>query len=289
MTKYNEKYIIEQYLEGRTQKSIAIELDTYNTTIRRILKRNNISIRGNSEAQRQTNGNLFNNLNDEEVQYWLGFLSADGYIGKDEYVVGLSTSDKDKEHLKKYSEFVQVPIKTVIHKKFNVNENRVYFKNKEVNLRLRRIGITPNKSKTLELLIPLTPHILRGVIDGDGYVRKGKGTVEIATASERFSLQIANYLSSKGIKWTIHFKESVRVVGIYTQSEILKLYDLLYADATVFLERKKDRYSPLLRKLRGANDVNSGNQALGILSETSSEGRAETIIVGSKSKDKTKG
>lgn len=50
--KYDEQFIIEKYVAGQNAKAIATELGTYNTTIRRILLRNNISLRGVSEVNR---------------------------------------------------------------------------------------------------------------------------------------------------------------------------------------------------------------------------------------------
>ena len=52
MGKLDDNYIVEEYLKGRTQKDIASELNTYNTSIRRVLLRNKVTIRSNKEIQR---------------------------------------------------------------------------------------------------------------------------------------------------------------------------------------------------------------------------------------------
>ena len=54
MRKFNpekELEILRMYREGRTQKQIADELNTYNTSIRRVLIRNGIIPKGNDKQQ----------------------------------------------------------------------------------------------------------------------------------------------------------------------------------------------------------------------------------------------
>lgn len=238
-----EKFIVTEYLSGKNQKEIANQLNTYNTSIRRVLLRNNIPLI--SSAERWSNRtNIFDNMS-EEAQYWIGFLAADGGIHSKSNRILLGSSEKDYDHLELYSKFVKAPIKKVYNKTYKIYEVRVGFRDKEIKDFLVKIGITPNKSKTLKLNIPLNRHILRGVFDGDGYARKDKGYIEIATASEDFKIQISKFLHSENIHHTIHkATESLFIIGVYKKLECKKLYELFYKNATVFLERKKEVLSP---------------------------------------------
>jgi len=85
-------YIIKEYKKGRTQKDIATELGTYNTTIRRILIRNNVEVLGNDKLQTVVKHNPFLNLNDDETLYWLGYLIADGNISKERNRINIATN-----------------------------------------------------------------------------------------------------------------------------------------------------------------------------------------------------
>ena len=247
MSKYNEKDIITEYLLGISAKEIALKLGTYNTTIRRILLRNNIKLRNQSEAQRRVS-NPFVNLNDRNVQYWLGMLAADGTIGNKEYLVSLGLQEKDLDHVLKYSSFVDVKCHKIISKKFKTIEYRVTFKSKECNLYLRNLGITPLKSKTLSIKMKMTPDFIRGVIDGDGYIRKNTGGIEIATQSENFKEQLISWFKCNNIHCTSSFNGSVFIVGVYSKKDILKSYNLIYKDAPIRLERKYNRlYASLFR------------------------------------------
>ena len=78
--KDNIQWIIEIYQAGWNQVALAAEFqNATNTTIRRILKRNNIEIRGNGIDQRKVKHNPFEDLNSPKVQYWLvAFLTDEG-------------------------------------------------------------------------------------------------------------------------------------------------------------------------------------------------------------------
>ena len=201
MNKYNEKEIVTDYLSGNTALSIAKKLNTYNSTIRRILIRNKIKLRGNTGIQSFVNPEVFFD-NSEQANYWIGFLAADGYIGDKEYAVEISTSEKDKEHLRKFAEFTNSKLHCYMHKRYKVPQYRVKFRNKSVNLYLKSIGVTERKSRNIKLLIPFNFNILRGIIDGDGCIiilSPTRVSVQIASASKEFLEQIREFLSENDI------------------------------------------------------------------------------------------
>ena len=245
---FDEPKIVKEYLEGKSAKQIAEELGTYNTSIRRVLIRNKVTLRGNSEAQTNRQ-NVFKDLDNPKVQYWLGMLASDGTIHQDSNRITLELQERDLEHIQKYAEFVTADVRKIIHSKLDAITYRVNFRHKSTKTFLTMLGITSRKSETLCMNIPITPHFLRGVFDGDGYVRiKGgnKGSYEIATMSTPFKLQISSYLKSKNIHHTLRLlKSDIWIIGIYTQSEVRKFYDLIYSNATVFLEKKKAVICPL--------------------------------------------
>ena len=52
------------------------------------------------------NHNVFNSIDTKEKAYWLGFLFADGFITKDNYV-GISLKNDDYKHLEKFRDFIE--------------------------------------------------------------------------------------------------------------------------------------------------------------------------------------
>jgi len=260
---FDESKIVKDYVEGKNTHEIAKELNTYNTSIRRVLLRHKIKLRNRSEAQITTK-NVFANLNDEQTQYWLGMLAADGTIGNKEYLVSLELQNKDLNHLQKYCNFLGISFKKIKYPKYNTIGYRASFKNKEINLYLKSLGITDNKSKTINIKFNFNNHFIRGVFDGDGYVRlinKNKASYEIATMSVDFKNQICEYLNNVNIEHTYNLrKDGIYIIGVYTQSEVRKFYDLIYNNATVFLERKKSVICPLYEEIQsGAKLSNSVN------------------------------
>jgi len=265
MSKYNYSEIKTRYLHGETAKSIADSLGTYNTTIRRILLKQGVLLRGNSEVQSRVNPDKF--LKQSDIRdYWLGFIIADGHVGSNEFVIEISVAPKDKEHLQKYADWLGISIKCYRHNRFHVDQYRASFKNKAIHKYLVSLGITPRKSKTIKLDISINSHILRGIIDGDGYVRtidNRRSHVEIASCSPELVEQIVCFL-----KWNDIDVSSVKtldnglmLVCIYAQKQVKKLYTLIYKDASVFLERKRDRFTATLSWKDGRkNALNSGNQ-----------------------------
>lgn len=254
--KYSEdkvKNIIKLYKEGKTQKEIAELFNTYNTTIRRILKRNEINIRSNSEVQSKVKHNPFKNLDDDETLYWLGYLAADGNVSLNRNRINIS-SNTDPEHLKKYIKFLNsnVSLNKQLNKKYNCFEYSVNFRSDKVKDYLIQLGITPKKSLTLELLIPLSFPFVRGIIDADGHIRKYSetySTIEMSTGSFKFAQQLNNFLNSNKIENRIkHQKENVYIVQVTQKVDVIKFVNKLYNQATVYLERKKQNIGSALWK-----------------------------------------
>lgn len=258
---FNEKQIIFDYLNGESTKSIAKKLNTYNTSIRRVLLRNNINLRNCSESQ-TNRPNIFEDLTKEEVQYWLGILASDGTIGKKNFLIALEFKESDLNHLIKYCNFTYSSYKKITYKKYNCYCYRSSFKNKKINLYLKNLGITNNKSKTIKINFKFNEHFIRGVFDGDGTtsIRKNSklGEYRIFTASENFKNQISDFLKEKDIKHTVSkSKNNLFTVSVFKQSEVKKFYDMIYNNATVFLERKKAVICPLYEEIQ--SDAKSSN------------------------------
>lgn len=256
--RYDNAYIVTEYQKGRNTKNIASELGTYNTTIRRILMQSGITPRTTSEVWDKRSILFDAPSNVEEPNYWIGFLSADGAVFGTR--ISLTLAEKDKQMVYKFSEFCNSHVRTILHKKFNVVQYSTSFHSSKNVEFLKSIGITEKKSKTIKLNIPFNRHILRGVLDGDGHVSK-KGLISIASASIEFTNQLSEYLKSEQIKHTITKAATVYLVNVLAIEEVKRFYHLVYDDATIFLQRKKDRMSPLLAKAgRIKNSVNSGKE-----------------------------
>ena len=224
------------------------------------------------------NEDIFDNIDTEEKAYWLGFLYADGNVCGSQYRVRLSLAKEDIEVVQKFSNFIfgQERIKNYIQpKNRQSSQNLVYVDvcNKHVALQLPKLGCPPKK--TFIITFPewldekLYNHFIRGYFDGDGclsnYKEKqiGRGKLTKGLIISEYDKAHFSVLSTK------EFLESLQAVFItlnissginkrhknrknnnYTlyvsgNQQIARLMDWLYKDATIFLQRKHNKYIKL--------------------------------------------
>lgn len=91
-----EAEIIKLYTEGRHTNEIAKMYNTFNTSIRRVLLRNNIVIRSYGVAQRRVNlEDISSKEGTPDFDYFLGLLATDGCITGDRIVLDFSEENKE--------------------------------------------------------------------------------------------------------------------------------------------------------------------------------------------------
>jgi len=239
---FDEINIVNLYKQGKTQNEIAKIYNTYNTSIRRILLRNNIIPRNPKkigEDRRLVKGNPF--LNSPHKDYWIGLLATDGCVQKKESIV-IALSEKDKELLELFQEFLGGNVNIT---KDSKNILRIAFRNKEILNYLIDIGIKPQKSLNLNLQTPLSFDMLRGIIDGDGSVHKSNNSISIYSSSVSFIFQINNFLTCRGFQTKLHVsmknrKNPFYSISIFGKKQIEAIYNFLYySEDLPCLTRKK--------------------------------------------------
>jgi hypothetical protein len=101
-----EKYNVEQLSMAKIGE--LCEPRVSKTVIRRILNENNIPIKTDNHKYK-ANYRKFQNVDSAEKAYWLGFIAADGcvYTREKNATIRIALSQKDKEHLKKFVNFME--------------------------------------------------------------------------------------------------------------------------------------------------------------------------------------
>lgn len=172
-SKEKEEAIIRLYKQGKSQKEIGLMFDTFNTSIRRVLLRNKVTLRGNDKIQRLCKHNPFKK-HDEYSEYFLGLLLTDGCISsnstKSSRSINLSLSEIDGYMVEMFRDWVS-PNSKVSKVLQKINNSYMYsfsFTNIEAEEWLSRKGNFKNKSYKCKIYTPITWHILRGILDGDG-------------------------------------------------------------------------------------------------------------------------
>lgn len=268
-SKEKEQEIIRLYTEeNKSTLEIANIFGTYNTSIRRVLERNNVRIRSYSEAQRFVElEDISSKEGTNDFDYFLGLLATDGCVTDNKII--LDFSEENKELLDYWNEFLgnKCNINVSVHKVFKVPQYRISFRNKEVVDYLATFGIIPRKSFDLKLKY-INWDVLRGIIDGDGCVSttNAGNTVKlgITSACKEFLVQIQDFLKEEG--FTSFINESHRNENliydlfVYKTSDLVEIYKRLYDNAHYFLKRKRNNFGPILKKFNINNSVNSVNE-----------------------------
>ena len=178
--------IISLYNSGMSQDNIADILHVSRPTIRKILHKNNIHIRDNTENRDYyINENYFDNIDTQNKAYVLGFLYADGNVGKNKYRIQLSLQEGDKEILEKIKADMEYTAELSFrnfrqyNEKYNIQTQNQYCLSitcKHMWEALGNLGVIPNKTHVLKypdfLQDEYHKHFIRGVLDGDGCIHK---------------------------------------------------------------------------------------------------------------------
>lgn len=251
-----ELAIIQDYVNGSNTVEIAKKWNTYNTSIRRVLLRNNIKVRGNVEVKTKIHECPFKD-NDEYSDYFLGLLLTDGCITRrSKRSATVSLSLKDEDLIQKFQNFICPSNKVVktLQKKYNTYMYSSSTRSKIIADWLDTKGNFYNKSYECDIYTPITSHILRGIFDGDGYCmwRNNKNTFcyGICGKSKIFLEKIQKYLENNGIFFTLYYRNNLYYLESSKTINVVKFYNLIYNEAHIYLERKYVKGHLFLETLR---------------------------------------
>lgn len=266
------KDIIDLYVNDlKSMTFISKKYHIDKSTIKRVLKENNIEIRDNNiYKEKSFNQNYFKNISTEAQAYWLGFLWGDGSIHTNklnQYCISLNLSINDKFHLENFKKALNSNHKITISKNkygYLKNSNAVHYSckyclrsikmyNDLINLGVRN----PKKDRTIpNIESSLMSHFIRGYFDADGSLSYSKtnngivsfcGPIEIIQQIKLIIQQICN-TKAEIYKYKNRNAADYRIGG---KNNLIDLYNYLYKDATIYLKRKKDKWDSLVEVLNG--------------------------------------
>lgn len=212
------------------------------------------------------NYHYFDNIDTEEKAYWLGFLTADGWISQNAKtnagVTGIELQYKDINHLKKFNKSIggnykitdnwkSCPISTKDKdKKHHMCCIRVFsltMYNSLVNK-----GFSNDKSYTIS--IPpldefLVRHYIRGLFDGDGcfcFTNKSFH-VNFITASKKLNDNLVSILTKNGFNlietsYVANTGTKMYRPDIVRLNDKIKFLDWIYQNSNIYLDRKYKKY-----------------------------------------------
>ena len=267
----NKEWLTEAFEIYGNKQAIGRLCGVSGDTIEYWRKKFNISksIKGKQAARKHIiNQNYFEVIDSEHKAYWLGFLMADGCVSKTSKNgpynrFEINIKEDDIELLEQFNRDMDstYDIKTFINKNkkrnFESSICNLRINSKKMTDDLISCGIVPNKTgkENLPSSIPeeYIKDFIRGYFDGDGSIT-AKGSFRICSSSkellESFNVYFYNTL---GIKLTIYESTDYKV-PFYTfdsnnKNKNLLILNHIYKNATVYLNRKYERYVNLVGPL----------------------------------------
>jgi len=238
----------------------------------RWFKKLNLKTRGNEINSRKYsfNKNYFDNIDNQDTAYWLGFIYADGYIVSrqkhNNRALGISLAEKDKSHLEKFRKCIDgnTPIGTYRSSGYsNTKYCRLLLKDEDMIEKLISHGVLEHKTNILQppnVDEHLVPHFIRGYFDGDGSVwkqnnDKGKNIQYSVgfTGTEELLSFVQNHLLAHNVIQRLyplrkrkphHTVVNFKFGGNHNS---LRFLDYIYSGSNIRLDRKFEIYLDLKR------------------------------------------
>ena len=251
----NKKYdssIIKMYTEEKLSiESISKEINVSTNLVWNCLLDYGINDSDRLFRNYEYNTDRFSSIRTEEEAYWLGFLYADGYVNQYGTVIELCLQKQDDYHVIKFRDFVSNK-KTYDKDVYGHMQHRVNISNKQIAQNLINCGCMNNKTFILKFSRNIVPenlmnHFIRGFFDADGCIciSQKRLVFSIVSASHEFIEDFQSYLVEN-----LHINktkmqttnENIYSFANSAKADIKKLFDYLYKDATIYLDRKYDKF-----------------------------------------------
>ncbi len=220
-TKIND--LLNDYSNGMSQKDLKKKYQTSADTIYKLVDSNGIKRKQYKDLDK------FYNLSDPEVQYWLGYICADGNIQYDckKRVYKVSLFSKDEEVLLRFKEYFG-EIVSLHYRPTGIIEGYINSK-KLCEYFINVLNIPPKKSLILNPNIEYSKNFILGYFDGDGCVLNSSETrtryeCKITSGSKIFIDKLSKIISDAGIYYIIRSKGNAYDISIERKEDSKRFY-----------------------------------------------------------------
>lgn len=270
-----EKQIIDKYVNGLSMRVIASEHDISAPSVKKILEKYSIDARKKKGLKHCVHHRTIDlsvwkdQEGSAEFDYLIGILATDGCITGTQ--IAAEFAENNKEILDHYNQFLGN--RCNINSRYCPKRRNTYYslkyKNEDIVKYLASFGIVPRKTKTVKLKY-INWNVLRGIFDGDGSIIRDPRVkcsfkFKITSGSIDFIEQIADFYRENDIEYYINTESgptgnSWINITVGKTKDIYKIYCEMYKDSPFFLNRKKEKFGPIVEKFTNSNSVNSVNE-----------------------------
>lgn len=251
--------IVSLYKAGKSTITLGKLYNVNAGAIYYIIKKSGVVPRTKKETQRKYKIRecFFDVIDTQDKAYILGLLFADGCNSTERNQIRIILSEKDRDLLTQISEIVYYQPKPLLFQKGKtfVDNQKIYQRknscvfsiiSKHISNVLVEYGLVKNKSLILEFpnKIPeyLISHFIRGYFDGDGsiHLRKKDTQPQVCICgTQSFLNTIKTILLHININSAIYPTKKIYTLYFNGRKQANRFYEWLYADASLYLERKK--------------------------------------------------
>ncbi|WP_020603277.1 hypothetical protein [Spirosoma spitsbergense] len=281
--------IVASYQQGQTILFIANQFATTRKRVAAILRENGTEKRSHCEQQRKyrLNEAFFDKIDTEAKAYFLGLMYADGHNDKSGRRFSLALQLRDKAIVETFKQCLDYEGPLLCD---NSNPNVCILTVSSIRLcaRLTELGCIPRKSLILtfpDFVEPnLLHHFIRGYLDGDGWITfsgRSKQPTIGALGTDSFIRTLAGIITKNvSVKATIRphdTSKGICRVMVCGSIKCRKFADFLYKDATIFLERKKERADRICPVGQSIGERDSQSKLTNAMVEAIRAERAEKV------------
>ncbi len=215
--------------------------------------------------QYQVNEHFFDAIDTEEKAYVFGFICADGHIDTKHHRIVIALQQTDVELLQKIRSVMDSshPIVEHIQKRnpytkanhLITEQACISINGKDLIEPLIRVGLNSRKTYTLNgseiSIVPkhLIRHFLRGYFDGDGNIVWGKEyssgkkyIISVCGNKDFLENTFQKYFPSINVLSKDKVSKQCYTWRVSGKLKVLEFLNYLYADSTIYLERKYKTY-----------------------------------------------
>lgn len=219
----------------------------------------------NFHTKYTVNQSFFEDIDSEDKAYILGFICADGHIDTKYKRIVIALQDSDYKILEKIRDAMNSnhPIHRHIKRKnpytkanhLVIEQCTIAINGKELIEPLVNMGLNNIKTYTLDRKIMnfvpknLWRHFLRGYLDGDGNITWGKEY----SSSKKYIIQVCGNRDFLEHSYQTFYPSDCSIYKYKTSKQccvwkltdkrkVLEFLNLLYGDATIYLDRKYNTY-----------------------------------------------
>lgn len=245
-----EKEIVLRYISGETANDLSKDYNfqTKESIYNKLKKHGHSPSHYNKIRIDASKGYMdfsLSYIDSKEKAYFLGLLLTDGCLHQKRKVIELSLTDEDAiEYL---SQYINCKYNTYIRPGNTLPMHRIYLYHPKLYDELICRGITPRKTLTLngpllneeELLF--IPDIIRGIIDGDGWIKEDGKEFFICSASIEFIEWCKEKLEDLGM---VELKITQKKDGVYN------IRSAVFSNVLILQEIYKEEYGMFRKRNR---------------------------------------